>query len=82
MGPALESILTPRRATAVNGRVVFITVIAVAIGLAAGLVAQILLRLIGLITNLAFYGRVTTEFASPTGNHLGLLVIVVPAIVV
>jgi hypothetical protein len=38
--------------------------------------------LIGLITNLAFYGRVTTEFASPTGNHLGLLVIVVPAIVV
>jgi H+/Cl- antiporter ClcA len=80
MGPALESILTPRRASAVNGRVVFITVIAVAIGLAAGLVAQILLRLIGLITNLAFYGRVTTEFASPTGNHLGLLVIVVPAI--
>ena len=80
MGPTLESILTPRRTTAVNGRVVFITVIAVAIGLAAGLVAQILLRLIGLITNLSFYGRLTPQFASPTGNHLGLFVIVVPAV--
>ncbi len=80
MGPTLESILTPRHTTAVNGRVVSITLIAVAIGLVAGFVAQILLRLIGLITNLSFYGRVTTQFVSPTGNHLGLFVIVVPAI--
>jgi chloride channel protein, CIC family len=80
MGPTLESILTPRHTTAVNGRVVFITLIAVAIGLAAGLIAQILLRLIGLITNLSFYGRLSPQFASPTGNHLGLFVIVVPAI--
>ena len=68
MGPALESILMPQRTTAVNGRVVFITLIAVAIGLAAGLVAQILLSLIGLITNLAFYGRLTPQFVSPSGE--------------
>src|ERR1700741_3641454 len=80
MGPTLESILTPRHTTAVNGRVVFITLIAVAIGLAAGLIAQILLRLLGLITHLSFYGRLSPQFASPTGNHLGLFVIVVPAI--
>jgi len=80
MGPALESILTPLRATVINSRVVFITLIAVAIGLTAGLVAQILLSLIGLITNLAFYGRLATQFASPTGNHLGLFVIIVPPI--
>src|SRR5579864_4857279 len=80
MGPALESILTPRRTTAVNSRVVFMTLIAVGIGLTAGLVAQILLSLIGLITNLAFYGRLATQFASPTGNHLGLLVIIMPPI--
>lgn len=79
MGPTLESILTPRRSTTVNGRVVFITVIAVAIGLAAGLVAQILLRLIGLITNLSFYGRLAPQFTSPAGNHLGVFVIIVPA---
>src|ERR1700689_1051680 len=80
MGPALKTILTPQHTTAVNGRVVFITLIAVVIGLAAGLIAQILLRLIGLITNLSFYGRPTTHFSSPAGNHLGLFVIVVPAI--
>ena len=79
MGPTLESVLTPLHTTAVNGRVVFITVLAVAIGLAAGLVAQILLRLIGLITNLSFYGRLTPQFVSPAGNHLGLFVIIVPA---
>lgn len=80
MGPTLESQLTPQRATAVNSRVVFITLVAVAIGLAAGVVAQILLRLIGLITNLAFYGRLTPQFVSPADNHLGLFVIIVPAV--
>jgi chloride channel protein, CIC family len=80
MGPALASTLTPRRTTAVNGRVVFITTIAVVIGLAAGVIAQILLRLIGLITNMAFYGRLTPQFVSPAGNYLGLFVIVVPAV--
>ncbi len=79
MGPVLESLVTPQRSTAVDSRVVFLTVIAVAIGVAAGLVAQILLRLIGLITNLAFYGRLTTQFVSPAANHLGLFVIIVPA---
>jgi chloride channel protein, CIC family len=80
MGPTLSSILTPRRTTVVNGRVVFISVIAVAIGLTAGLVAQILLRLIGLITNVSFYGRLSPQFVSPTQNHLGLFVIIVPAV--
>jgi H+/Cl- antiporter ClcA len=78
MGPALESLLTPQRATGVDRRVVWITLLAVAIGLAAGLVAQILIGLIGLITNLSFYGRLTPQFVSPAGNHLGLLVIFVP----
>lgn len=80
MGPILGSILTPRRTTVVNGRVVFISVIAVAIGLAAGLIAQILLRLIGLITNLSFYGRLAPQFVSPIENHLGLFVIIVPVV--
>jgi chloride channel protein, CIC family len=35
---------------------------------------------IGLITNLAFYGRASTSFVSPAGNHLGLLVIGVPVL--
>lgn len=80
MGPTIESVVTPQRTTGVNGRVVFMTLLAVAIGVAAGLVAQLLLRLIGLITNLSFYGTLSTEFVSPAANHLGLFVIIVPAV--
>lgn len=80
MTPALESVLAPQRATAVNRRVVFLTLVATAIGLMVGVVAQILFRLIGLITNVFFYGRLTAEFVSPAANHLGLLAIVVPAV--
>src|SRR5207302_2840060 len=31
-------------------------------------------------TNLAFFGRLSTEFSSPAGNHLGLWVIAVPVL--
>ena len=63
-----------------NLRVVHISAISVLIAVGAGLVAQGLTRLIGFITNLAFYGRISSEFSSPAGNHLGPLVIVVPVI--
>ena len=36
--------------------------------------------LIGLVTNLSFYGRVSTGFVSPAANHLGPFVIFIPAI--
>lgn len=45
---------------------------------AAGVVAQVLIRLIGFITNVSFYGRFSTSFASPSGNHLGWWVLLVP----
>ncbi len=61
-------------------RVVVLTFLAAAIGLAAGSAAVALLKLIGLITNLSFYGRLSTSFVSPEGNQLGLLVVVVPVI--
>jgi chloride channel protein, CIC family len=64
----------------VDRRVVFITIVSAVIGLATGVVAQVLLRLIGFITNLAFYGRFSLEFTSPAGNHLGLWVILIPPI--
>jgi chloride channel protein, CIC family len=80
MGPTLETVVTPQIPTTVGARVVVMSFIATLIGLAAGLIAQILLALIGLITNLCFYGRLTTQFLSPAANHLGLFVIVVPAL--
>jgi H+/Cl- antiporter ClcA/CBS domain-containing protein len=46
----------------------------------AALAAQFLTRLIGFITNLAFYHHFSTSFTSPADNHLGLGVILVPVI--
>ncbi|MEO6053391.1 MAG: chloride channel protein [Chthoniobacterales bacterium] len=42
--------------------------------------AEILLRLINVTTNLAFYHRLSFEVASPAGNSLGLSVIMLPVI--
>ncbi|HWG10395.1 MAG TPA: chloride channel protein [Rhodanobacteraceae bacterium] len=70
----------PRKSTLVDKRVLLVTALAVLIAFGAALVAQLLTALIGLVTNLAFYGRWSTAFTSPAGNHLGAWVIVVPAI--
>jgi H+/Cl- antiporter ClcA len=73
-------VVTPQLSTTVSARIVFLSLIAIVIGLAASVVAQILLALIGLITNLCFYGQLTTQFLSPAANHLGLFVTIVPAL--
>ena len=65
MAPALEVARVPPERTLVDRRVVFISVLAVLIALAAGVVAQLLTRLIWLVTNLAFYGRFSAGYASP-----------------
>jgi H+/Cl- antiporter ClcA len=80
MGPALAAAAVGRRVASVDGRVLFVSALSVGIALVAGLVARVLTQLIGLITNLAFYGRVSTGFASPAGNHLGPLGIGVPVL--
>ena len=80
LGPALDAARMPRRSTLVDRRVVAVSALAGVIAVAAALVAQLLTALIGLVTNLAFYGRWSTEFSSPAGHHLGAWVIVVPVI--
>jgi chloride channel protein, CIC family len=61
-------------------RMVLISFLAAAVGLVAGLIAFALYRLIGLFTNLAFYGRFSADFTSASHNHLGLWVILIPVI--
>lgn len=60
--------------------VIPISLIAVAIGVISALVAWTLLKLIGLITNLAYFHRFNFSFASPASNHLGFYAIGVPVI--
>lgn len=61
-------------------RVILISCMAIVIGIVSAFVALILLRLIGLVTNLFFFQRWSTTLVSPAGNHLGILEIFVPVI--
>ncbi len=63
-----------------KGRVFFLSALAVGIAFLAGFAARLLAALIGLITNLAFYGRFSLAFTSPAHNHLGPAVIIVPVV--
>jgi len=70
----------PLERPAIDRRVIVICALAVALAIVTGLVAQLLVAIIGLVTNVAFYGRVSTQFVSPAHNHLGWLVLFVPVI--
>jgi len=59
-------------------RVVPISLLATLIGVVCAFVALALLRLIGLFTNLFYFGRWNTSMVSPVGNHLGVYSIFVP----
>src|SRR3954468_8300496 len=78
--PVLEAVRAPREDEAPNRRTLRISALAIVAAFLAGFAAQLLTRLIGLITNVAFYGRWSPSFVSPAGNTLGRGVIIVPII--
>jgi H+/Cl- antiporter ClcA len=61
-------------------RIVTVSFLSALVGLIAGCVAFLLYKLIGLFTNLAFYGHFSLNFGSPRFNHLGVWVIFIPII--
>ncbi len=61
-------------------RIYLISLLAVCIGAAAGLIAWLLYHLIGFFTNVAFFHTVSFTFRSPRLSHLGLWVILVPVV--
>ncbi len=61
-----------------TARTIPITLLAVVIGALAAFVAQALLRLIGLFTNLFFFHRWSDAFTSPAAHALGYYVVLVP----
>ena len=71
---------TPDEYLPVDRRTVFMSGLAVVIALAAGVVARLLVMLIGLITNLAFFQRASTAFSSPADAHVGAWVLVIPVV--
>jgi H+/Cl- antiporter ClcA/CBS domain-containing protein len=61
-----------------SARLVPIAALAVVIGLVSSVVALLLLKLIGLCTNLFYFQRWSTELVSPAGHHLGAWSVLVP----
>jgi H+/Cl- antiporter ClcA len=84
MGPALEAADVPRQSSLVNARVLFISSLAIGVGIAAAFIAQFLMRLISLVTHLSFYGEFSTSLTDqhfgPANNQLGWWVIGIPVI--
>src|ERR1700739_613506 len=86
--PIPEAATTPETQSSKKGQfgvalepeVVRICVYALLVGAVAGLVAQGLLELIYFFTNVFFYGKFSFAITNPAHNHLGLWVILIPAI--
>jgi len=65
---------------ALKRRLISISILCIAVAAAISLIAKFLVSLINVVTNIAFYGTFSLKFQSPAYNHLGLWVILIPAI--
>lgn len=62
-----------------NGRrLALLSAVAAVLGAVAGVVAWMLLRLIGLITHLAYQGRIGWSLVAPTPHHWGVASVAIP----
>ncbi|TCT01011.1 chloride channel protein [Paralcaligenes ureilyticus] len=96
IAPALDAAMDDARITRgptrLSRRVLWISLLAIVLGVLAAEIAQLLMFMINLITDVTFYGRVSDVIGSsagkhvgsfvlsPADNHLGLWVILMPAI--
>ena len=69
-------VVTPRDYEPVDRRTTAIAALAVLLAVGAALAAQVLTRLIGAVTSLAFHGRLATHLVSPAGSPRHPLVLV------
>lgn len=75
---ALADVQAPPSYTPVDHRVIAICALALVIGAAGAVVASILTQLIGFITNLAYFGRLSRDFSPPSTDRLGVFSVFVP----
>lgn len=75
-----EAAQVPPQYSIVDCRVLQICAIAVLLGISAAFLAVVLVGLINLITNFAFFQQISLATRSPADNQLGWLVVFVPVI--
>ena len=80
MSPTLGREHVTATSTLLDKRDAFICLLAGVLGIAAAGIAEVLVRSIALVTNIAFYGEWSFTVRSPGGHHLGMFVVLVPVI--
>lgn len=77
-----EAAQVPPQYTVIDRRVLMVCLLAVVLGIAAAFVAQMLVALIAVITNVAYFGELSVEFRDPAGAipRLGLWSIPIPVL--
>ncbi len=80
IGPILTHDGIDPHPTLLRRRDFFMCLFAIGLGIVGSGVALLLLKLIGLLTNICFYGRFSFAFSDPTARYLGGWVILIPVI--
>ena len=80
LDPTLESENATDKKKYNKQRILRLSVLAVLIAVCISFIAKLLVHLIDLITNVAFFGRFSVHAASPADNSYGLFVIFVPIV--
>ncbi|BAU52382.1 H(+)/Cl(-) exchange transporter ClcA [Mucilaginibacter gotjawali] len=70
----------PKNNKGLKKRLLFISGLSIGVAVAVSVIARLLVWLINIITNISFYGIFSPAFHSPSANHLGVWVIIIPAI--
>ncbi len=78
--PALATVASAPHPLEHEHRLLTISILAIVVAFAAVVTAELLVRLINLVTSIAFHGRIATGDVSPANNHLGIAVIAIPVI--
>ena len=82
LGPALDASSVPAQSSLVDRRVVFISLLSILVALMAGCIAQLLVHLIWLITNISFHQTFSFAYGTPptTRGDMHAWMIFVPVI--
>jgi hypothetical protein len=80
MGAAIEGARLPVERSLIDRRTLLVCAMAIVLAIATGFVAQLLVAIIDVVTNAAFFGRWSHEPVSPAHHQLGWLVLFVPVV--
>ena len=80
LAPTMERDHAGRAPTGLDRRDIWMSFLAMSLAVAAVGIAEVLVRGIAFMTNLAYYGRISLEDVAPRDHHLGTWAVIVPVI--